>query len=307
MSATTWSVFFAWRNDGSRRVVAGEDHGPFGDGAPEHARAGGELDGTDEAAAPWAPDPGVVREAQLPGRRIHEVDHRAVGIEQAGRPRRPRRSAGRGWIPRRRPGRRAPVAGRVQRRRRASTSTRAALRRRLGDGRRRGIARAGRARLARSVGCGHGARIRRARRGRASPFAEVAYVIRPSGTWTGGGPPVGSSVRSVRRPLSGAVRLAAGATVRTARRQLARRQTPHEVPHRDVRFPNAPPRRRRRHPRRHRRARPVHRLHPLDARWPAVHPERRRATSRPPSRWSSRWPSPSASAGSSASASSATR
>ena len=65
----------------------------------EHARPDRQPDRADPVAAALAPDPGIVGEAQVAGRRVHEVDHRAVGLEQPRRSRRRPRSAGRGSRP----------------------------------------------------------------------------------------------------------------------------------------------------------------------------------------------------------------
>ena len=66
-------------------IVAGQDDRTHLDSAPEHPHADGQVDRAHPVAAALAPDPGVVREAEMPGGRIDEVDHRPVGLEQAGR------------------------------------------------------------------------------------------------------------------------------------------------------------------------------------------------------------------------------
>ena len=66
-------------------VVGGDDHGALGDRLPEHPGAGLQLHAPDPVAAAGTLDPGVVGEPQPAGRRVHEVDHRPVGVEQARR------------------------------------------------------------------------------------------------------------------------------------------------------------------------------------------------------------------------------
>ena len=64
-------------------VVAGHHHRPVGDRASEHADPDGQVDGADPGPAAAASDAGVVGEAQMTRRRIDDVDHRAIGIQQA--------------------------------------------------------------------------------------------------------------------------------------------------------------------------------------------------------------------------------
>ena len=65
-------------------VVVRDDDGALDQGAPEHPGPGRQLQAADPLAAALAADPGVMREPQVPGRGVDEVDHRAVGIEQPG-------------------------------------------------------------------------------------------------------------------------------------------------------------------------------------------------------------------------------
>ena len=67
------------------QVVARQDHRSPLDREPEHPRPDGQVDRADPFATALAPDAGVVGEAKVPGRRIDEVDDRAVGIEKARR------------------------------------------------------------------------------------------------------------------------------------------------------------------------------------------------------------------------------
>ena len=89
---------------GVREVVAGQDDLARGHGLAEHARPDRQPDRADPVAAALAPDAGIVGEAQVPGRRVHEVDHRPVGLEEPGGLGDAPRSAGRG-------SRRAPPSG----------------------------------------------------------------------------------------------------------------------------------------------------------------------------------------------------
>ena len=66
-------------------VVTGQDHGPLGDRPAEHPDADGQVDRADPCPAAPAADPRVVGEAKVAGRRVDQVDHRAIGVEQAGR------------------------------------------------------------------------------------------------------------------------------------------------------------------------------------------------------------------------------
>ena len=65
-------------------VVIGEDHPTRRHGLAEHAGPDRELDRAHPRAAAAAADPGVVREAEVPGRRVDQVDHRPVRLEQTG-------------------------------------------------------------------------------------------------------------------------------------------------------------------------------------------------------------------------------
>ena len=65
-------------------VVIGDDDPALDDRAPEHPGAGSQLEAADPGATAWALDAGIVRETQVPGRGVHEVDHRAIGVEQPG-------------------------------------------------------------------------------------------------------------------------------------------------------------------------------------------------------------------------------
>jgi hypothetical protein len=67
-----------------RAVVIGGDDPALDDGPSEHPGARGELEAADPRAATRALDAGIVRESQVPGRGVDQVDHRAVGIEQTG-------------------------------------------------------------------------------------------------------------------------------------------------------------------------------------------------------------------------------
>ena len=82
-SSTTRSVREACRNDASLAVVAGHHHGTVGDGTTEHADARREVDGPDPLARACALDPGIVRELEVAGGGIDEVDHRAVHFEES--------------------------------------------------------------------------------------------------------------------------------------------------------------------------------------------------------------------------------
>ena len=66
-------------------VVAGDGNPPLGHGPAEHADPDGELEATDPVVRTQPGDPGVVREPQAPGRRVEQVEDRAVGPEEAGR------------------------------------------------------------------------------------------------------------------------------------------------------------------------------------------------------------------------------
>ena len=65
-------------------VVVRDHDGPLDQRSPEHAGAGRELQAADPFAAALAPDTGVVREAQVPGGRVDQVDHCAVSVEEPG-------------------------------------------------------------------------------------------------------------------------------------------------------------------------------------------------------------------------------
>ena len=63
-------------------VVIGHDDAAFGDGPPEHPHPDRQVDGPDPRSAATALDPSVVGETQRAGSRVHEVDHRPVGLEE---------------------------------------------------------------------------------------------------------------------------------------------------------------------------------------------------------------------------------
>ena len=252
------------REGGVIHVVAGHHHGPLRDRPPEHPDADREVDAADPVPAAPAADARVVGEAQVTGRRVDEVDHRAVGIEQPGglvdggleqlvdlAAAAVRVGAGRAWARRR--------LGAVGRR--PVRSRRGAAARRV-----RGLwwewSRAEDTRPPRSDGIA-------VRRWRLRHPAEAATVAR-------------RRRRRDQRPRRFAVACPpcapgdAAPTMRPDSRPTARHRQDSEV-HSQMFAARTPLRTVRRHrPRRHRRSRPRHGLHPLHARRPAVHAERRR-------------------------------
>ena len=219
-------------------------------------------------AAPAA-DAGVVGEAQVAGRRVDEVDHRAVGIEQAG----------------------GLVDGGLEQ---LVDLADAAVG--VGTGRRRPRPRRlGGRRPCRRSRPDPGTRWR-PRDARAVPWSESSRAEDTPASAKGGiavrrwrlrHPAEAATVAATRRrpdrrlrrfavpcPPCAAVRPADHATCTPAHQPGTTKSS--EVHHPDVRHPHHAPPRRRRRPRRHRRPRPGHRLHPLHPRRPAVHAERRR-------------------------------
>ena len=271
-------------------VVAGQDDGALGDGPAEDADPDRQVDRAHPGATASALDARVMGEPEMAGRRVHEVDHRAVGVEQPGC------LGDRGdqqvvdlaataigvpagaptiaWLSGRgRGGRRGGTGGRRWRAAGAASWS--------GSSRSEDTA---------PSACG-GIAVRRCRLRHPADAGAVA----------------GQAAGLDRRPghsrsLAQRDRHRARPTMRPDAGDPTGHQTPQRGPPSDVRHPHRPPPGRRRDPRGDRRPDPVDRLHPLDARRPAVHPQRCRLRRRRRSPWSSRSPSPSASAGSSASA-----
>ena len=245
-------------------VVVGQDDAALRDRPTEHPDPDRQGDRADPGAAAPAADAGVVGEAQVPGRRVHEVDHRAVRVEEAGRlgDRRDQQvvdvaAAAVGVVPG------DPLGARRCRALRGGPATVAvgALGGRLaGRSRARGL-------------CGHGPRIRcdRRRRHRRSPRPSTSSgrCRDPAAVEAGQGRP--SRRKDDERPTPPPRDRSHDAHRAGTRRDptVIRGQPP------DVRFPNPAPRVRRRTPRRHRGPGPVHGLHPLHPRRPALHAERR--------------------------------
>ena len=224
----------------------------------------------DPLPAARAADAGVVGEAEVAGGRVEEVDHRAVGVEEAG-----------GLVD----GRDqqlvdlADAAVRIApagcRRARSRGGGFVPWRSRSGRRVRRG---ARRARAAIGSGVATPARIRRVRASGGIAVRRGGYVIRPRRrSSTVDDAATRRATASDRRSLAhrdGRPRRADDAAMTPALSPAP--STSNRGPITDVRLPHRAPPVRRRHPRRDRRPGPGDRLHPLHPRWPAVHPERRR-------------------------------
>ena len=241
----------------------------LGDRPPEHPDADRQVDRAHPRSAAPALDARVVGEAEVTGGRVDEVDHRAVGLEQA-------RGLGDGGDRAARGSRRAAVG--IPAGRRASPGAAWSTADAVGEGlaARATGARASCARPAWCRGRHDGEDTPSAHERRHRRSADGGYVIRPMR------PPSRGRTSGLRRAtchdrgrLPTASRGAAGDDA-ARRRRSDRPDTAQRGPRPDVRLPHLPPPGRRRRSAPRSSLCPRHRLHPLDARRPAVHPERRR-------------------------------